>query len=92
MRLSQAGVGQLLSLVSCNFCTIQTSETAALIKAKDFAEHSGSVGGALDWGSNGCLFKNHYQQTHCVVFLSKTLNLLLSTGSIQEDSKSSRHD
>ena len=35
----------------------------------------------------------HRQQTHCVnVYLSKTLYLLLDTGSTQEDRKSSQHD
>ena len=38
-------------------------------------ECSGSVVRALDLGSQG----------NCVVFLSKTLYLLLSTGSIQKD-------
>ena len=52
MRLSQAGLGQLLFLGT--FCTLQTSETAALIIAKDFVEHSGSVGSVLDWESEGC--------------------------------------
>ena len=33
------------------------------------------------------------QQTHCVnVYLRKTLDLLLDTGSTQEDKKSSQHD
>ena len=38
-------------------------------------ERSGSVVRALDLGS----------QSHCVMSLSKTINRLLSTGSIQKD-------
>ena len=45
-------------------------------------------GRVLDLGSRGCRFKPH--RRHCVVSLSKTLYLLLSTGSTQEDR--SRHD
>ena len=48
-----------------------------------------SVGRALDMGLEGYLFETH--RFHCVVSLSKTLYLLLSTGSTQEDKKSSRH-
>ena len=53
-------------------------------------EHSGSVGRALDWGSNGCWFKSHPWQSHCLVFFSKTLYLPFCTYSTQEDQ--SRHD
>ena len=48
-------------------------------------EHSGSVGRALDLGLHGCWFEPHGLQSHCVVSLSKTLYLLLITGSTQED-------
>ena len=43
-------------------------------------EHSGSVSGALDWGSKCCWFQPHRWQIH----FSKTLYPLLSTGSNQE--------
>ena len=36
-----------------------------------YGKCSGSVGRALDWGSEGCLFKTH--RGHCVVSLSKPL-------------------
>ena len=37
--------------------------------------------------------ETRHQQTHCVnVFMSKTLYLLLDTGSTQEDRKSSQHE
>ena len=41
----------------------------------------------LDFGSKVHLFETH--ESHCVVFLRKTLYPLLSTGSTQEDRKSS---
>ena len=44
----------------------------------------------LDWGSKGCGFQPYRRRSHCVVSLSKTLYLLLSTDSTQEDP--SRHD
>ena len=47
---------------------------------------------ALDWVLKGCYFKAHRWWSHCVVSLSKTLYLLFSTGSTQEDRKPSRHD
>ena len=53
-------------------------------------ECSGSVSGALDWGSKGCKLETHCRRSNCVVFLSKTLYLLHSTGSTQEDT--SQHD
>ena len=49
-------------------------------------ENSGSFGRVLDWGSKGCSFETC--QSHCVVSLSKTLYLLLSTDSTKEDGKS----
>ena len=49
-----------------------------------------SVGRGLDWGLKGCKFETHCKRSHCVLSLSKTLYLLLSTGSTQEDP--SRHD
>ena len=39
----------------------------------------------VDWGLKGCNLETHCHQSHCVVFLSKILNLLLSPGSTQED-------
>ena len=48
------------------------------------AEHSGSVGRALDWGSKGCWFEPHHGRSHCVVSLNKTLYQQLSTGSIRK--------
>ena len=42
------------------------------------AERSGSVDRTLDWGSKGCWLR------HCVVSLSKTPYLLLSSCSTQE--------
>ena len=53
-------------------------------------ECSGSVGRVLDLGLKGCWFEPHLWRSHCVVSLSKTLFLLLSTGAAQEDS--SGHD
>ena len=49
------------------------------------ADCGGSVGRALDWGSKGCQFEPHRQQSHYVLSLSKILYLLLSTASTQED-------
>ena len=40
-------------------------------------------GGVLDSRSRGCEFEPHWR--HCVVFLSKTHQSLLTTGSTQED-------
>ena len=48
-------------------------------------ECSGSVGRVLELGLKGYLLWAHV--SHCVVFLSKTLYPLLSTGSTQEDWK-----
>ena len=39
----------------------------------------------LHCGSKGCLFEAHCQGSQCVVLFSKTLYLLLSTGSTKED-------
>ena len=50
-----------------------------------YAEHSDSVDRALAWISKGYKFKTHRRQSHCVVYSSKTLYLLLSNGSSQED-------
>ena len=47
-------------------------------------------GRVLDLGSKDCLFKTHWR--HYVVSLSKTLYPLLSTGSCQEDRKTSQYD
>ena len=52
---------------------------------RSLAEHSGSLGRALNWGSKGFSFKSHRRWSHCVVSLSETLYPLLSTGSTQED-------
>ena len=41
------------------------------------AERSGSVDRALDCGSKGCQFETHL--SHCVVLLSITFYMLLST-------------
>ena len=57
-----------------------------------WVERSGSVGRALDCGTKGCWFETQRQQSQSVVSLSKTLYLLLSTGSTQEDMKLSQHD
>ena len=46
------------------------------------AEHSGSLGRALDWGLKGCWFEFHHRRSHRIVY---ALNPLLSTGSTQED-------
>ena len=46
---------------------------------------SGSVGRALDLGSNGCQLETHRQQSHHVAFLSKTLYPQLITGLTHED-------
>ena len=40
---------------------------------------------SIKLGSKGCLIKSHRQQSHCVESMSKTLYLLLSTGSNQEE-------
>ena len=48
-------------------------------------ERSDSVGTALHWGSKGCYFESHCRLSHSVVSLSKTLYLLLSSGSTQEN-------
>ena len=48
------------------------------------AKHSASVGRALDWGSKDRYFKSRHWSSHCVVYLSKTLNPLLNNGSTQE--------
>ena len=61
-----------------------------MMHVKFCAECSGSVGRALDWGSKGCWFEPHGQQSHCVVSLNKSHYRLLSTGPTQEDP--SRHD
>ena len=53
-------------------------------------ERSGSVVEILDLRLKGLKLETHRRQ--CVVFLSKTLVPLLSTGSTQENRKSSRHD
>ena len=50
-------------------------------------EHCGSFGRLLDWGLKGCSFETC--QSHCVVSLSKTLYLLLSTDST--DRKTGNH-
>ena len=47
-------------------------------------ERSVTVGRAFDWESKSCKFESHPQQSHCVVFFSKTLYPLLNTGSTQE--------
>ena len=46
---------------------------------------------SLDWRSKGCWFMTRLL-SHSVVSFSMTLYLLLSSGSTQEDSKSSQHD
>ena len=55
-------------------------------------EGSDFVGRSLDWGLKGRYFETQYQQSHCVVSLSKTLYSLLGTVSTQEERKSSQHD
>ena len=44
-----------------------------------------SVGRAVDSGLKGCWFKPYRQRSHCIMSLSKTLYLLLSAYSNQED-------
>ena len=61
-----------------------TTEPLRSLK-KRFEEHSGSVGRALDWGQKVYWFEPHSRWSHCHVSLSKTLYLLLSTGSTYED-------
>ena len=48
-------------------------------------ERSGSVLRVFYWGLKGYLFELYHQWSHCVGSLSKTVYLLLSTGSTQED-------
>ena len=52
-------------------------------------EYEGS-GRVLDMRSKGYWFDTHLK--HCIVFLSMTLNLLLSTVSTQENRKWSQDD
>ena len=54
--------------------------------------HSGSVGRVLDLGLKGCESKSKTHRRNFIVSLSKKLSPLLSTGSMQEDRKVSRHD
>ena len=37
----------------------------------------GSVDNAFDWGLKACYFKTHYLRSHCALYLSRTLCLLL---------------
>ena len=53
-------------------------------------KHDGSVGRVIDSGSKDPDFETRWR--HCVVSVSKTPCFLLSTGSTQEDRKSSQHD
>ena len=70
-------------MVSCSFTN--TIGSALKTSYQKLAERSGTVGGALNWGLKGYWYKPNSQQSLCVVFLSKTLYPLLSTGSTQED-------